>query len=259
MARIMQVLKYGWKHAAEVEDASRVRVFGDIVFCYMKYGMWSNQYLELGMWTLDAQRRAEVGAVVAKKNRERALWQRDFRQNKRFLNRFMSTKYELAHLRARRARAYQRRYNMGDNPMVEHGVEISRQHYLPGTIKMGDNVLLAKNCFIDYSGHVVIGSDVQITDGVHILSHDHRHHHVPGFARDFADNDVQGSLEIGDGAVLGTRSVVMPSCRRIGCFARVGAGAVVTKDVPDYAVAVGVPARVIKTCIPGNANEWCQS
>lgn len=38
----------------------------------------------------------------------------------------------------------------------------------------------------------------------------------------------------------------MPTCHYIGKFARIGAGAVVTKDIPDYAIAVGVPARVIR-------------
>ncbi len=51
--------------------------------------------------------------------------------------------------------------------------------------------------------------------------------------------------EIGDGSWIGARVTLMPGVR-IGRQCIVGAGAVVTKDIPDYAVAVGVPARVIR-------------
>lgn len=249
--RFFQVIRWSWTHAGCIEHGlRRAIVFADILGCYAKWRMWSNQYLTAGMWGLSAQERARVGREMLARNIVRDAWQRDFRENRKFLRRYMSYRYELASLRGKRNRAYTERYNMGKGCHVEHGVEISRQHYLPGTIKVGDRTLLAKNAFIDYSGHVVIGSDVQITDGVHILSHDHKHHHAAAVAGDYPDNDVQRSIEICDGAVIGTRAVILPSCSRIGRFARIGAGAVVTKDVPDYAVVVGVPARVIGSCEP---------
>lgn len=60
---------------------------------------------------------------------------------------------------------------------------------------------------------------------------------------------VSGKVDIGDGAFLGNRAAVLPRLR-VGRWATVGAGAVVTKDVPDYATVVGVPARVIKVSEP---------
>jgi len=56
---------------------------------------------------------------------------------------------------------------------------------------------------------------------------------------------VSGCCEIGDGSFIGTNATILPRTR-IGKWATIGAGAVVTKDVPDYAIAVGNPARVIK-------------
>jgi acetyltransferase-like isoleucine patch superfamily enzyme len=53
-------------------------------------------------------------------------------------------------------------------------------------------------------------------------------------------------LEVGHDAWIGDLVVITPSCRRIGVGAVVGAGAVVTRDVPDYAVAFGNPARVVR-------------
>ncbi len=57
-------------------------------------------------------------------------------------------------------------------------------------------------------------------------------------------------LEVGHDAWVGDYVVITPSCRRIGIGAVIGAGAVVTHDVPDFAVAVGVPARVIRYRFP---------
>jgi acetyltransferase-like isoleucine patch superfamily enzyme len=59
--------------------------------------------------------------------------------------------------------------------------------------------------------------------------------------------DVHTSpLDIGADAWLGANTLILPGCRRIGHGAVVAAGAVVTKDVPEYAVVGGNPARVIR-------------
>ena len=55
----------------------------------------------------------------------------------------------------------------------------------------------------------------------------------------------EGKVIIKDGAHIGIGSIIMPGVT-IGKGAVIGAGAVVTKDIPDYCLAVGVPAKVIK-------------
>lgn len=60
---------------------------------------------------------------------------------------------------------------------------------------------------------------------------------------------VSGCCSIGDGTFIGTNATILPRIK-IGKWATIGAGSVVTKDVPDYAVAVGNPARVIKFSEP---------
>lgn len=52
---------------------------------------------------------------------------------------------------------------------------------------------------------------------------------------------------IGDDVWIGANSVILPGCLRIGTGAVIGAGSVVTKNVPDFAVVVGNPARQIST------------
>lgn len=56
---------------------------------------------------------------------------------------------------------------------------------------------------------------------------------------------ISGEVEIGDGVTVGTNSTIIQRIK-IGNWATIGAGAVVIRDVPDYAVAVGNPAKVIK-------------
>lgn len=57
----------------------------------------------------------------------------------------------------------------------------------------------------------------------------------------------RSSCRIGDDVWIGTNSVILPGCTRIGTGAVVGAGSIVTKDVPNFAVVVGNPARQIST------------
>lgn len=78
---------------------------------------------------------------------------------------------------------------------------------------------------------------------VTILTHTHR------IDRTDIPMGQQGSMVcevvIGDDVWIGMRSIILPGVR-IGSGAVIGAGAVVTKDVPNYAVVGGVPARVIR-------------
>ena len=53
-------------------------------------------------------------------------------------------------------------------------------------------------------------------------------------------------LEIGDDVWIGARVIVLPGCKKIGKGVIIGAGAVVTKDIPEYAIVGGNPAKIIK-------------
>lgn len=245
--RIKQVLQYGWKHAGEISrghfsSKKRVRVFFDILFYYCKYGMWSNQYLKERFWSLPADEKKAVGVKYQQANSKREHWLKDFYKNRDFFIKYGNIKYERSHLREKRNKAYSERYNAGKNLLVEYDVNISRQHYLDGIITIGNSVLLAKHVFIDYSGQVLIEDKVKIAAGVSIETH---HRDLDAY-KDGKDVNIPTSLRICEGAYIGTNAIVLDSCNCIGKFARIGAGAVVTKDIPDYAVAVGVPAKVIR-------------
>jgi acetyltransferase-like isoleucine patch superfamily enzyme len=64
-----------------------------------------------------------------------------------------------------------------------------------------------------------------------------------------------GKLWIGDDAWIGDRVTITPGCSRIGIGAVVGAGSVVTRDVPDFAVVAGNPTRLIRFRFPENTRN----
>ena len=208
------------------------------------YRMWTNQYISEKLWMKSPEQKKQIGLLYIEKNKIRDAWQKDFRENRRFLIKYTNIKYEKPHLRQKRNKAYTDRYNAGKGLFVEYDVNISRQHYLDGHIKIGSNVLLAKHVFIDYSGDVEIKDNVRLTNGVIIETHHHAFHSNPAVSRNVIEPT---NLIIEEGAVIGSRAIILSSCHYIGKNARIGAGAVVTKDIPDYSVAVGVPAKVIKT------------
>ena len=56
---------------------------------------------------------------------------------------------------------------------------------------------------------------------------------------------MSGHVILGEGVKIGTSAVILPGVR-VGAWSIVGAGAVVTRDIPDNVTAVGVPAKVIR-------------
>jgi acetyltransferase-like isoleucine patch superfamily enzyme len=112
-----------------------------------------------------------------------------------------------------------------------------------GTLCVGERSTFGRdssvNCYLD----VEIGASALFADHVYVSDFDHRHADVHRPIRD--QGIVKSRVRIGDDVWLGTKVTVARGVV-IGRGAVIGANAVVTRDVPDYAVAVGSPARVIK-------------
>ena len=90
---------------------------------------------------------------------------------------------------------------------------------------------------------ITLGNNVHITDGVKFIAHDGA---TLLFRKEIPDLEITKPITVGDDVYIGNNVLVLPGVK-IGNKVIVGAGAVVTKDIPDNSVAVGVPARVIKT------------
>ena len=123
----------------------------------------------------------------------------------------------------------------GRNLRVKHNADISPH------IEIGDDSELGQNCVI-YGG-VTLGSNVLMGPGVRIITRNHR------FSDPSIPIRIQGEtfapVKIGDDVWLGANVVILPGVE-IGAHAIVGAGAIVTRSIPAWAIAGGNPAKVIK-------------
>jgi acetyltransferase-like isoleucine patch superfamily enzyme len=110
-------------------------------------------------------------------------------------------------------------------------------------IRIGDGTSIGHFAHIVSMGSVQIGAKVLIADRVYISDNLHGFENVEVA---IIDQPVQqrASVEIGDGSWLGENVCIIGA--RIGRNCVVAANAVVTRDVPDYCVVAGAPARVIK-------------
>lgn len=112
-----------------------------------------------------------------------------------------------------------------------------------GELLIGDGTSIEQSCHIIAANRLEIGKDVTISAFVYIADCSHG---MDDVTKDVIDQSLEvKSTRIGDGAFIGIGARVMPGVA-IGKHAIVGANAVVCKDVPDYSIAAGVPARIIK-------------
>lgn len=116
-------------------------------------------------------------------------------------------------------------------------------------IQMGDDVFIGKNAFFSSAkeAEILIGNDVMIGPGVTILCGDHEIGQV-GVTMTKATHDPKKnskSVAICDDVWIGANSVLLKGII-VGEGAVVAAGSVVTKDVPEYVVVSGVPAKFMK-------------
>ena len=121
-------------------------------------------------------------------------------------------------------------------------VNIEKKAYFTPGLSIGDNSGVGINC--EVNGLVTIGNNVMMGPEVVIYSQSHKYDRtdIPMCEQGF-DNPKEVVIE--DDVWLGRRVIIMPGVH-IGKGSIIGAGAVVTKDIPEYSVAGGVPARVIK-------------
>lgn len=122
------------------------------------------------------------------------------------------------------------------------GCTIGRGAYI------GPDVVLGRNCKVQ--NYALVYEPARLADGVFIgpaavLTNDEfpRAVNTDGSLKS-ADDWVEVGVTIGTGASIGARAVCIAPVT-IGAWATVAAGAVVTRDVPDHAIVVGVPARQV--------------
>jgi acetyltransferase-like isoleucine patch superfamily enzyme len=132
------------------------------------------------------------------------------------------------------------RVSIGDGVFIGEAALV--QGHIHGDCRIADRAWIGPMAFLDARA-LVIENSAAIAPGAKILTAEHT-----GLPIDLPVNATEqavGPVHVGAGADVGVGAVVLPGCK-IGRGAIIGAGSVVTEDVPDNAIAAGVPARVMR-------------
>ena len=133
----------------------------------------------------------------------------------------------------------------GRNPKISSNVNV----YNPRNMVLGDSVYIGFNCYFG-GGEILLDDEVVIGPFCTVVAGNHT---MKDGSYRFGPYEY-GTIRIGRGTWLGANSTVVSGVT-IGRGCLVAAGSVVTKDVPDYTVVGGVPARVIKTVTPEGESQ----
>jgi acetyltransferase-like isoleucine patch superfamily enzyme len=144
--------------------------------------------------------------------------------------------------------------HIGTNTLIGPDISLSAG-MVPGqecitnpVVSIGDRCLIGRGSGIVGHFSIEIGDDVWTGHNVYITDQNHGYEDVS--LPISQQSQPERAVKIGNGSWLGYGSVVLPGVT-IGEHCVIGANSVVTRDVPSYSVAVGVPARVIKRFVDG--------
>ena len=127
---------------------------------------------------------------------------------------------------------------VGDNCTVEQPL-FSTYGY---NVTLGDNCFLNVNCKLMDSGKITIGNNVFIAPNVCLITEEH----AMDVEQRLAGLEYAHPVTIGDNVWICTGALILPGVT-IGANSVIGAGSVVTKDIPANCLAVGNPCRVIRS------------
>ena len=138
---------------------------------------------------------------------------------------------------------------IGNNTRIEKGsVLYAIQRYsdihLGGTITIGDDVYINRFFNASSADKINIGNRVTCGSNVSMFNYDHGWLDIH---REINSTPllVHGEIDVGDETWIGNNVVILGKVK-IGKHCVIGAGSIVTKDLPDYSVSVGNPAKIVK-------------
>ncbi len=113
--------------------------------------------------------------------------------------------------------------------------------YLGHLIVLADHANLGNFLKLRGNGGLTVGKHVMMGEDITIITQNHKYLCPEGY-----DGYIKNRVVIGDYAWIGDRTIILQGVT-IGMHSIIGAGSVVTKSIPPYSVAVGNPARIIKS------------
>lgn len=135
-----------------------------------------------------------------------------------------------------------KRISIGDFVTIRPGVQIWAGG---GVVRIGKSSEIGERCRISIANSLEIGEKVLISPNVYITDCDHEYRNITIPVIDQGIAQRGQTVSIGNGSFIGINAVIVGNVR-IGRHCVIGANSVVTRDIPDYSVAVGSPAKSIK-------------
>jgi len=135
-------------------------------------------------------------------------------------------------------------FKIGDNVQINQNVTIgARSQAVEPFLTIGKNCDIGPGTLIDCSHRVEIGNDVIFSPNISIYTHLHNYEKKDILIREQGESTAPVIIE--DDVFIGKGATILMGVK-IGKGAVIGAHSVVTKDIPEYAVCGGVPAKLIK-------------
>lgn len=117
-----------------------------------------------------------------------------------------------------------------------------------GTVRIGQGSEIGERCRISIANSLNIGEKVLLSPNIYITDCDHEYRNLKIPVIDQGVVQKGQTVTIGDSSYIGINAVIVGNVK-IGKHCVIGANSVVTKNVPDYCVAVGSSAKVIKKLV----------
>jgi len=149
--------------------------------------------------------------------------------------------------------------NIEDNVAIGEGSKVWAYSHIRGGTKIGKNCIVSEGVFIDsdseigdnckIQNHAIVYHKAILENGVFIgpnvcFTNDKQPRAInPDGSLKSADDWEASTIKIGEGAAIGGHSCITPGVT-IGKWAMAGSGSVITKEVPDFALVYGNPARI---------------
>lgn len=131
--------------------------------------------------------------------------------------------------------------SMGTGSTLSRGVEIGSE-FAESECLIGDNVIVGRDVWLDFSGGLEIGDETVISADVRIYTHSH--------GINPKSSPKKTPLHIGVRVWIGAGASIIEGVESIGDSSIIAAGAVVTKEVPPFTLVAGVPAKVVRNLSP---------
>lgn len=127
--------------------------------------------------------------------------------------------------------------SFGNHVSIGRNVNIFTE-FSDSILRIGNNSQINKHVELDFSGDLIIGDNVVISENSTIMSHDH--------GLNPKSHPQKVKKIIGSNVWIGSKTIVLSQVKFIGSNSIIGSGSVVTKDVPANVIVVGNPAKIIK-------------